>query len=198
MQNTGDTTDITPHDDIRRAVEVLRRGGVILYPTDTVWGLGCDARNSEAVRRIYKIKQRDDHKALITLVGDLSMLERIVDGIPDVAYDLIEFSERPLTIVYDRGRNVAPELMGEDGTLGVRLPNDDFARQLCRAAGMPLVSTSANISGQASPACFAEISSDIINAVDYACMTRRDDCKPAQPSTVMRLSEDGLFKIIRK
>ena len=187
--------------DIRAAVEVLRRGGVILYPTDTVWGIGCDACDSAAVRRVFDIKRRADAKALITLVGSVAQLERTVEGIPDVAYQLIEFSEKPVTIVYDRPApmaHIAPELLAGDGTLGVRVTAEEFSAALCSAFRKPLVSTSANISGEPAPACFAEITQDILEAVDYVCTSRRDDCgRTAVPSSVIRLSEDGLFKILR-
>ncbi len=187
-------------DDIRQAVAVLRKGGVILYPTDTVWGIGCDARNAEAVAKVFKIKQRADSKALITLVGSLAQLERTVDEIPDVAYSLIEYSERPLTIVYDRpapGARLAEALLADDGSLGVRLTTEEFSAALCRAFGAPLVSTSANISGKPTPATFAEISDEVRSAVDYICTSRRDETKPAAASTVMRLGAGGEFKILR-
>ncbi len=188
------------NDDIRAAVEVLRKGGIIVYPTDTVWGIGCDATNSAAVRRVFEIKRRIDAKALITLVGSIAQLERTVDGIPEVAYQLIEYSDKPLTIVYDGiapGSRIVPELLGNDGTIGVRLTVEDFSRELCRAFGRPLVSTSANISGEPTPAYFDEIAKEILDAADYVCTTRRADRSPARPSTVMRLSEDGSFKVIR-
>lgn len=187
-------------DDIKAAVAVLRKGGIILYPTDTVWGIGCDATSSDAVRKVFEIKRRADAKALITLVGSLAQLERTVDGIPEVAYQLIEFSERPLTIVYDGanpGAHIAHELLAADGTIGVRLTGEAFSAALCRAFGKPLVSTSANISGQPTPATFADISPEILSAADYVCLSRRNDNTPAKPSTVMRLSEDGSFKVIR-
>lgn len=188
--------------DIRAAVEVLRKGGVILYPTDTVWGLGCDATNPEAVRRIFDIKQRNDAKALITLVGSVAALERTVEGIPEVAYQLIEYSERPLTIVYDRPApqaRIAPELVADDGTIAVRLTAEEFSAQLCEAFRKPLVSTSANISGQATPRVFSEIAPEIIAAADYVCLSRRNEKASAEikPSSIMRLSEDGTFKVIR-
>ena len=187
-------------EDIRAAVRVLREGGVILYPTDTVWGIGCDPRNAEAVAKVFKIKQRADSKALILLAGSLAQLERTVDEVPEVAYQLIEYSERPLTIVYDGtapGARIAPTLLAADGTIAVRVSAEAFSRELCAAFGFPLVSTSANISGQAAAATFAEISPEIIAAADYVCTSRRDDNAPAKPSMVMRLSADGLFKIIR-
>ncbi len=187
-------------DDIAAAVAALRRGEVILYPTDTVWGLGCDATNAAAVEKIYRIKQRSDSKALITLVGNLAQLERTVDGIPDVAYDLIEYSDRPLTIVYDgaaAGSRIAPNLTAADGTIAVRVTSEPFSRRLCTAFGRPLVSTSANISGTSTPRCFAEIDTAILEAADYVCTSRRDDCREARPSAVMRLTADGQFKILR-
>ena len=186
--------------DVAEAVRVLKAGGVILYPTDTVWGIGCDATNTAAVEKIYAIKKRDDHKALMTLVANLAMLERTVDGIPDVAYELIECSEHPLTVVYDRGRGVSPRLMGDDGTLGVRMTREAVSAEICKRLARPLVSTSANVSGEPSANCFDEISPEILNAVDYVCTSRREEGPDPhrKPSTVMRLSEDGSFKILRK
>ncbi len=187
--------------DIKAAIDVLRRGGVILYPTDTVWGLGCDATDSAAVKRIFDIKRRSDAKALITLVGSLAQLERTVDCIPEVAYQLIEYSERPTTIVYDHPAptaRLAPELIAEDGTIGVRVTSEEFSSALCRNFRKPLVSTSANISGQPAPGVFVEISQEILNAVDYVCTSRRDETPGNnKPSSIIRLSEGGLFKIIR-
>jgi len=184
-------------DDLHNAADIIKKGGVIVYPTDTVWGIGCDARNSEAVRRIYEIKHRADCKAMITLVGSLAQLERTVDGIPDVAYDLIEYSQRPTTIIYDRGLNVAPELVAADASLAVRVSADEFSRKLCLMTGGPIVSTSANISGMATPRCFSEIDRAVLDAVDYVCRWRRDDMTPHRPSVIMRLHEDGAFNIIR-
>lgn len=186
--------------DVKAAVDVLRRGGVIAYPTDTVWGLGCDATNDAAVRRIYAIKQRDDHKALITLVCNEAMLERTVDGIPDVAYELIEAAVSPLTIVYDKGIGVAPSLLGTDGTLGVRLTREAISAEICRRLGRPLVSTSANVSGKPTARCYSEITADVLQAVDYVCTSRRVEPlnTDVKPSTVMRLCEDSSFTIIRK
>lgn len=195
---------MTPADyasDIHAAVDVLRRGGVIAYPTDTVWGIGCDATDSAAVRRIFDIKHRADAKALITLVGSLAQLERTVDGIPEVAYQLIEYSTKPVTIVYDRplpSARIAPELVAPDGTIGVRVTSEAFSKALCEAFRRPLVSTSANISGQPAPAVYTEISPEILEAVDYVCLSRRAETPSgAVPSSVIRLSEDGLFKILR-
>ncbi len=184
-------------EDLRRATEVLRQGGIILYPTDTVWGIGCDATNEDAVHRVFTIKGRQDNKALITLVGDHGALERAVESVPDIAYNLIEYTERPLTIVYDHGRGVAPAIMGGDGTLGVRLTREPFSAALCRALGRPLVSTSANFSGKPTPRTFAQIDPELAAQMDYVCLTGRDR-QPGKPSIVMRLGESGLFKILRK
>ncbi|MBO4942878.1 MAG: threonylcarbamoyl-AMP synthase [Muribaculaceae bacterium] len=188
-------------DDIRAAVAAMRKGGVILYPTDTIWGIGCDATDPAAVQRIFGIKQRADSKALLTLVGSLAQLERTVTGIPDVAYQLIELSEKPVTIVYDGvdpHSGIAPELLADDGSIGVRLTAESFSKALCLALGKPVVSTSANISGQAAPANFSDISPEIIAAVDYVCTSRRDETGKAKPSSVIRLCADGRFKIIRQ
>lgn len=188
----------TYKEDIDKAVSVLKRGGVILYPTDTVWGIGCDATDSRAVRRVYEIKHRADAKALITLVGSIAMLERVVESVPDVGYELLEAAVDPLTIVYDKGVGVAPELLAPDGSIGVRITGEAFSQQLCRAFRRPLVSTSANVSGSPTPVFFNEITQDIINAVDYVCTSRRDDMTQHRPSCVIKLSENGTFKILRK
>lgn len=184
--------------DISCAVAELRRGGVILYPTDTIWGIGCDARNSQAVRRVFEIKHRAEAKALITLVHSLAALDRIVDEVPEVAEQLIDVAVDPITIIYDRGRNVAPELLAEDGSIGVRLTREPFSAGLCAAFGGPIVSTSANISGAEPAHCFADIAPEILNAVDYVCTSRRDEPAVAKPSSVIKISSGGLFKILRK
>lgn len=189
---------MTFEEDIKNAVEVLKRGGVILYPTDTIWGIGCDATNAKAVERIYEIKQRADSKALIVLLGNSNDLYRYVDEVPDVAMELLEVSVRPTTIIYDRGINMAKNVTAEDDSIAIRISSDRFCRQLCRALRRPLVSTSANISGQASPATFKKISPEIINAVDYVVEHRRNDSTIASPSIIIKISNDSTFKIIRK
>ena len=185
-------------EDLREAVETLRRGGVILYPTDTVWGLGCDATCSEAVRRIDEIKRRADSKALITLVGDVADFSRYVSDVPDIALSLIELSAKPLTIVYDKGVNLAPELLSADGSVGIRVSRERFSSQLCRKLRRPVVSTSANRSGEATPAIFDEISPEIRAAVDYVVSYRQDDRRQAVPSSVIKLGSDSTVKIIRQ
>ena len=189
---------MTFEEDIKNAVEVLKRGGVILYPTDTIWGIGCDATNAKAVERIYEIKQRADSKALIVLLGNSNDLYRYVDEVPDVAMELLEVSVRPTTIIYDRGINMAKNVMAEDGSVAIRVSSDRFCQQLCRALRRPLVSTSANISGQTSPATFKKISQEIMKAVDYVVEHRRNDSTIAKPSIIIKISNDSTFKIIRK
>ena len=184
--------------DIANAVEVMRRGGVILYPTDTIWGIGCDARNSQAVSRVYEIKQRPDSKALICLVGSFAQLDRIVEEVPEIAEELIEAAVDPITIVYDKGINVAPNLLADDGSLAVRITRESFSARLCKAMRGPIVSTSANISGHPVPGDFAAIPEDIKNAVDYICLSRRDTSVAAKSSTVIKISTGGVFKILRK
>ena len=183
--------------ELKNACEVLRRGGIILYPTDTVWGIGCDATNEEAVCRIYKIKQRSDSKAMLVLTDSTAKLDFYVSELPEIALDLIELSDRPLTIVYDNARNVAPDLIAADGTLGIRVTKEAFSQSLCRQLRKPLVSTSANISGQPAPAVFSEISEEMIRAVDYTVDYRREETAKAQPSSIIRLKKNGQIQIIR-
>ena len=186
------------NNEISRCVEVMRKGGIILYPTDTIWGIGCDATNSDAVRRIYELKQRADHKAMIVLVNSEAMLDRYVDGIPDVAWELIEATVSPTTIVFDHGTGVAPELLGPDGSIGVRLTREKFSAMLCQQLKHPVVSTSANISGEKSAGNFHEVSQAIIDGVDYVADFRREERQPHTPSSVIRLTETGVVKILRK
>lgn len=186
-------------EDIRKAVDVLKRGGVILYPTDTVWGIGCDATNSAAIRRVFEIKHRADGKALITLVASTDALWHTVDNVPDVALELIDVAVDPVTIVYDKGVGVASELLAPDGSLAVRVTKEPFSASLCRSFRRPLVSTSANISGQPTPGCYADISPEVFAAVDYVCLSRRNERRaPARPSMVIKISDNGVFKILRK
>lgn len=185
--------------DIDAAVAALKRGGVILYPTDTVWGIGCDATNADAVARVYALKRRADSKALICLLGSADDLERWVSGVPEVAYQLLEAAVDPLTVIYD-GAYVPPlaaNLPAADGSLAVRVTADPFCRELCRRLRKPLVSTSANISGVPTPASFAEIADELKKGVDYVCTSGRDDREPRKPSTILRLTESGEVKIIR-
>lgn len=185
-------------DDIAEAVAVLKHGGIILYPTDTVWGIGCDATNPAAVKRIYNLKQRADTKAMLVLVNSEAMLERCVESVPDVAYELLDAVVKPTTIIYDNAMWVAPEIIGEDGSLGIRLTTERYSAELCRRLNRPIVSTSANVSGCPSARFFHEITAEIINGVDYVARYRRDDIQPSKPSSIIKLSNSGLMKIIRR
>lgn len=185
-------------EDIRQAIEVMRKGGIILYPTDTIWGIGCDATNEEAVRRVYEIKRREDSKAMICLVDSDNRLQRYVKDVPNVAWDLIEYATKPLTIIFDGARNLATNLLAEDGSIGIRVTREPFSQQLCYRFQKPIVSTSANISGEPSPANFSEISEDIKNAVDYVVWSRQKEKAKAVPSSIIKLGVDGEVKIIRK
>lgn len=185
-------------EDIRAAVEVMNRGGVILYPTDTIWGIGCDATNAEAVKRVYEIKKRDDSKALITLVDSEAKIEFYVREVPDVAWDMIEIADKPLTLIYDGARNLASNLLAEDGSIAIRLTKEPFSSMLCRTFRRAIVSTSANVSGEPSPATFSEISPEILSAVDYVCMSRREESAPHKASSIIKIGTGGEVKIIRK
>lgn len=188
---------VIDRSDIQKTVETLRRGGVIVYPTDTVWGIGCDATNSDAVRRVFALKKRADSKALISLVGDYAALERWVDDVPEIAFELMDASDRPVTIVYDRPHGFAPELLADDGSAAVRVCGEEFTRALCKAFRKPIVSTSANVSGVPTPASFADISTDILSGADYVATSRRDEAPGGKPSIVVKLSGNGVIKILR-
>lgn len=185
------------YTQIEKACETLRAGGVILYPTDTIWGIGCDATNPDAVRRVYELKRRADHKAMILLVASKADAEALVGAIPAEAAVLIEDQARPTTVVYDRCRGVAEALKGADGSVGVRVTHEEFSRELCRAFGRPLVSTSANISGEPAARSFDEISPEIIAGVDFAVDWRREPEPPASPSRVVRVTADGNVTVLR-
>jgi len=185
-------------DDVMNALRVLRAGGVILYPTDTVWGLGCDATNALAVRKVFDIKQRDDSRSLIILVNSVSMLERYVVDPPEVALQMAEWSQKPLTIVYDRGRSLAEGVASADGSVGVRICSDPFCDELITAFRKPIVSTSANISGTDAPALFDEISQEVINAADYVCLYKQYDRSRSSASSVIKVSANGAIKILRE
>ena len=184
-------------EDIARACDVMRKGGVILYPTDTVWGIGCDATNEAAVRRIFDIKRRADAKAMLVLVDSANRVSLYARDVPDVAWDLIELSERPLTLIYDGARNLAPSLIAEDGSIGIRATKEPFSRHLCYRFSKAIVSTSANISGQPAAAVFDDISDEIRSAVDYVCTSHRNEKAPQKPSSIIKISANGEFRIIR-
>ena len=198
-KDTSSTPRLSPEskEDIRRAVEVMNKGGIILYPTDTIWGLGCDATNAEAVKRIYEIKQRTDAKALISLVDSETKVQFYVREVPEVAWDVMELSEKPMTVVFDGGRNLATNLLAEDGSVAIRITKEMFSKELCMRMKRAIVSTSANISGQPSPRCFAEISEDIKKAVDYICSSRQDEPPTQTASSIIKLGAGGEVTIIR-
>lgn len=185
-------------EDIKKAFEVLVSGGLILYPTDTIWGIGCDATNEEAVHRVYELKRRVDSKALITLLDNPIKLDYYIDEVPSIAWDLIELSEKPLTIIYDGARNVAPNLMAEDGSLAIRITKEKFSQELCKRFRKALVSTSANISGEPAPANFDDISEEIKDGVDYIVKYRQDDTSKSKASSIIKLGKTGEVKIIRE
>ena len=180
------------------AVDAMKKGGVILYPTDTVWGLGCDATTAEAVAKIYKIKQRDDSKALICLADSVDRVQRYVRDVPSVAWDLMELSDKPTTVILDGAVNLAPNLIAEDGSIGLRVTNEPFSKELCYRFQKAIVSTSANISGEPAAQNYCDISPEILEAVDYVCWTRRQEHKPHKPSSIIKLTKDGRVTIIRK
>ncbi|MBQ7511428.1 MAG: threonylcarbamoyl-AMP synthase [Prevotella sp.] len=193
---------MTREQDIKNAVEVLRKGGVILYPTDTVWGIGCDATNAEAVKRVYDIKQRDDSKALICLVDSDARMQRYVRRVPDVAWQLIDSlkdsGSKPTTLILDGAVNLAPNLIAEDGSIAIRITSEPFSKELCYRFQKALVSTSANISGQPAAQNYQDIDPQLLEAVDYVCWSRRQEHKPHTPSSIIRLREDGEVTIVRQ
>lgn len=185
-------------EDIKKACEVMQQGGVILYPTDTVWGIGCDATNPEAVKKIYNIKKREDSKAMLALVDNTVKIDFYVDSAPEIAFDLIEVADKPLTIIYSRARNLAPNIIAEDGSIGIRVTNEDFSKKLCQRFKKAIVSTSANISGEKTPANFSEISKEIIDSVDYVVTYRQDDLSKPSPSGIIKIEDGGVIKVIRE
>ena len=193
---------MTREEDIKKAVETMRKGGVILYPTDTVWGIGCDATNAEAVKRIYEIKQRDDSKALICLVDSDARMQRYFRTVPDVAWQLIdslkEGDGKPTTLILDAAINLAENLIAEDGSVGMRITNEPFSKELCYRFQKAIVFTSANISGEPAAQNYGDIDPRIIEAVDYVCWSRRQEHKPHTPSSIIKLKENGEVTIIRK
>ena len=174
-------------EDIKKACEVMQAGGIILYPTDTIWGIGCDATNEKAVQRVYELKKRADNKAMLVLMDSSAKLNMYVNDIPDIAWDLIEVADKPLTIIYSNAKNLAKNLLADDGSVGIRITNEEFSRQLCERFRKPLVSTSANVSGDLSPANFYEVSEVVKNGVDYIVSYRHDDTSKAQPSNILKL-----------
>ena len=184
-------------DDIREAVRVMQSGGVILYPTDTIWGIGCDACNEDAVRRVFEIKRRAEAKSVISLVDSEVKVEFYVRSVPDVAWQLWECSDEPLTLVLDGARNLASGVIASDGSVALRVTREAFSRQLCMRMKRAIVSTSANIAGEPAPRCFSDISPEILQAVDYVCLSRRDEAPRQTPSHIIKIGPSGEVKIIR-
>ena len=194
-------------EDLQEALRVLREGGVIVYPTDTVWGIGCDATNAEAVKKIYALKQREDSKSMLVLLDSPAKLNYYIADIPDSAWALLEVADtdgneendevKPLTIIYPNARNLAPNLVAEDGSIGIRITGEPFSKALCEQLRHPIVSTSANISGHPTEHFYHEIEEAILNGADYVCQFRRNDDCPHEPSSIIKINNDGSFKIIR-
>lgn len=184
-------------EEINNALKVLKQGGIIVYPTDTIWGIGCDATNPEAVQRIYELKQRAETKSMICLVSDFKMLNQHIEEVPEVAYDILKYANKPTTVIYDRPRRVAENVIASDNTLAIRVVREKFCNQLIKKFRKPIVSTSANISGEPSALTFKEISEDILKGVDYVVNLQRDK-KSTKASSIIKLSRDGMVKIIRK
>ena len=194
-------------EDLQEALRVLREGGVIVYPTDTVWGIGCDATNAEAVKKIYALKQREDSKSMLVLLDSPAKLNYYIADIPDSAWALLEVADtdgneendevKPLTIIYPNARNLAPNLVAEDGSIGIRITGEPFSKALCEQLRHPIVYTSANISGHPTAHFYHEIEEAILNGADYVCQFRRNDDCPHEPSSIIKINNDGSFKIIR-
>ncbi|KAA6328691.1 Threonylcarbamoyl-AMP synthase [termite gut metagenome] len=185
-------------DDIKNACRTMEEGGVILYPTDTVWGLGCDATNADAVRRIYEIKQRAESKAMLVLVDSPVKVDFYVEEVPEIAWDVIDLADKPITIIYPGARNLAANLLAGDGSVGIRVTKEEFSQRLCRQFRKAIVSTSANVSGQPSPANFSEISQEVKSRVDYMVTFRQNDTSRPQPSGIIKLGRGGVIRIIRE
>ena len=183
--------------DLKQACQVLEEGGVILYPTDTVWGIGCDATNAEAVERVYRVKQRADSKAMLILVDSAVKVDYYVTDVPSIAWDLIELTTRPLTLIYSGARHLAPHLIAADGSIGIRVTREPFSHALCQRFRRAIVSTSANIAGAPTPQRFADIDPHLLTAADYVCRSRRNETQPTQPSSIIKIEAGGLFHIIR-
>ncbi len=185
-------------EDFDKTLEVLREGGVIIYPTDTVWGIGCDATNDKAVSRIYEIKKRIDSKSMLTLVDVPGRISSYVKEVPDIAWELIDLSEKPITIIYPEAKNLASNLLGEDSSVGIRVVNDDFCKKLVGRLRKPIVSTSANISGEEHPSCYHDISEDLLKEVDYVVSYKREFSENISPSSIIKIGVGGEVSVIRK
>jgi len=185
-------------EDILSSLAILKNGGVILYPTDTIWGLGCDATNSSALEKIFRIKSRSENKSMLILVNNEQMVDRYVREVPEIAYELISVTDTPLTIIYPEGKNLAPGVCADDGSVGIRICHDDFCNELISRFRKPIISTSANLSGKPSPGNFSEIDKSVIEMVDFVVEYRQDERRKQTASPVIKIEQNGTFKIIRK
>ncbi len=198
LQTSTEALTMALREEIAKAIEVLKSGGTILYPTDTIWGIGCDATNEQAVKKVQELKGRIASKSLIILLDTENKLGGYVREVPEIAYDLIEYAEKPLTIIYSGAKNLAPNVINEDGSIGIRIVKNPFCEQLIQRFRLPIVSTSANTSGNPAPKNFADIEEDVLNGVDYVVNWEQDDMAEKTPSTIMKLEPDGRFSFIRK
>ena len=185
-------------EDIEQALKILIQGGIILYPTDTIWGVGCDATNSSAVEKIFRIKSRSENKSLIILVNNEEMVRRYTRNVPEIAFELTEIADKPLTIIYPEGKNLATGICSEDGSVGIRICHDEFCNELIRRFRKPIVSTSANFSGNPTPSNFSEIENSLKDAVDYIVKFRQNDLQKYSASQIIQFGEKGTIKVIRK
>ena len=186
------------NEDLIKAIEVLKQGGIILYPTDTIWGLGCDATNEDAVEKLYAIKQRDKSKSMLILMDNPAKLQTYIKDVPEIAWDLIDLADKPLTIIFNGAKNLAPNLINNDGSIGIRITSENFSRDLCMRFRKPIVSTSANITGQTAPQNFNQIDPEIIDLVDYVVEYRQNEMFKQTPSSIIKLAANGNIEIIRK
>lgn len=186
------------NQEVQRALEVLRAGGTILYPTDTIWGIGCDATNSRAVEKVYKIKQRVESKSLIVLLDEMEKLHQYVEKVPDITFDLLHSIDTPLTIIYSNAKNLAKNVMAADRTIAIRIVREPFCKELIKSFNKPIVSTSANISNDPTALTFNKISREIHEKVDYVVNLYQDKLNQTKPSTIIRLFDSGEYEIIRK
>lgn len=196
MENNNSKTLM--NQEITNALQVLTNGGVILYPTDTVWGLGCDATNEKAVKKVFEIKKRADTKAMLVLIDNPAKLQAYIAEVPDMAWDLIELTEKPLTIIYPDAKNLANNLISEDKTIGIRITTETFSKKLCERFRKPIVSTSANVSGEKTPSNYMEISEEIKKSVDYIVNYRQEETKLPKPSSIIKLGIGNVIQIIRE
>ncbi len=198
MQNVSEKKNAPLQEEVERAVEVLRRGGIILYPTDTVWGIGCDATNAEAVDRIYRLKRSENKKSMLVLCASADMVVRYVNRAPGIAFEVMEMATTPLTAILPGAAGVAPNLIPDEGTLGVRIPDHEFCRRMLRALGRPVVSTSANISGQPTAVGLQDVAQEIVDGVDFVVNPRFEGKPTRKASSIIAFGEGGEVKIIRE